>query len=220
MPEMNYTPTQRNYLEIQRTLKRVQQGHDLLEKKRQILVSELMTRVEAARRIKEQVNEAMQKAYRAERRAAARCGLSEMARLSFAARTEPSLSVTSHSVMGVPVPRIDCKPQKISLQFGLMAGASHVDQVMERFLEAAPLVAELAEVDNAVFRLAREVQRTRRRVNALEKSYIPQYKKVLKYIEEALAERRREEFIVLRKVKSKRQALMSGKPGKASFSAR
>jgi V/A-type H+-transporting ATPase subunit D len=77
---------------------------------------------------------------------------------------------------------------------------------MRGFLDALPLVAELAEVENAVFRLAREIKRTQRRVNALEKTYIPQYKEALRYIDDALGERRREEFIVLRKVKHKRRA--------------
>jgi len=79
-------------------------------------------------------------------------------------------------------------------------------------------VAELAEVENAVLRLAREIKRTQRRVNALEKVYIPQYKGVLRRIEDALAERQREEFIVLRKVKRKRQAADGPAPGSAPTS--
>jgi len=108
--------------------------------------------------------------------------------------------------MGVAVPEIECTPAELSLQYGLSAGGSATDQVVVRFLEALPLVAELARVENAVFRLAREVRRTQRRVNALEKTYIPQYKEALRYIQDALAERQREEFIILRKVKHKRHA--------------
>ena len=118
---------------------------------------------------------------------------------------EHSLSVTTRSVMGVPVPDIRCAPAAFGLQFAITDGRSHTDEVLRRFLEALPLVAELAQVENAVFRLAREIKRTQRRVNALEKVYIPQYKGVLRRIEDALAERQREEFIVLRKVKNKRR---------------
>jgi V/A-type H+-transporting ATPase subunit D len=208
MARLDVAPTRRNYLDIERTLERVQEGHDVLEQKRQILVTELMSQVEAARRIKEQVDEAMEKAYDALRDAALQSGLAGLRRESLAVRMKHALTVSSHSVMGVPVPGIECEPEEFGLQYGLLAGGSHSDRVMKRFLEALPLVAELAEVENAVIRLAREVRRTQRRVNALEKTYIPLYKESLKYIEEALAERQREEFIVLRKVKRKREAAL------------
>ena len=99
------------------------------------------------------------------------------------------------------------------MPFSLTSGHSYTDSVVQRFLEALSLVAELARVENAVFRLAREVRRTQRRVNALEKTHIPQYKEALKYIEGVLAERQREEFIVLRKVKHKRQTTTRSAPG-------
>ncbi len=206
MPRLDVAPTRRNYLDIQGTLERVEQGHDLLEKKRQILVTELMSQMEAARRIKQEVQEAMKAAYEALRRAALQQGMSGLVREACGVEMEHSISIRSYSVMGVPVPAIQCEPAELSVQFALTGGGSYGDEVMERFLEALPLVAELAEVENAVFRLAREVRRTQRRVNALEKTYIPLYKESLKYIEDALAERQREEFIVLRKVKHKRQA--------------
>jgi V/A-type H+-transporting ATPase subunit D len=206
MARLDIAPTRRNYLDIQKTLERVQQGHDLLDKKRQILVTELMSELEAARRIKEQVKEAMAKAYEAMRRASIQGGLASLMRRSCGVELEHTVTIQSRSVMGVPVPRIECEPADFRLQFGLSDGGSYADLVMRRFWEALPLVAELAEVENAVFRLAREIRRTQRRVNALEKTYIPLYKESLKYIEDVLAERQREEFIVLRKVKRKRQA--------------
>jgi V/A-type H+-transporting ATPase subunit D len=205
MPALDRTPTRRNYLEIERSLGRVVRGHELLEQKRQILVMELMDEVEAARRIKEEIDRTMADAYEALRRAAVRTGLSGLARQSCGIQMEHRLRVRTRSVMGVHVPDISCTAAPFALQFGLTDGRSQTDQVMRRFLEALELVAELAEVENAVLRLAREVRRTQRRVNALEKVYIPQYKDALKQIDEALAERRREEFIVLRKVKRKRR---------------
>ena len=209
-------PTRRNYLEIEKTLERVQRGHDLLDKKRQILVIELMSEMEAARRVKEEVEEAMKAAFEALREAAIQSGMTGLARTACGVRMKHQFNISSHGVMGVPVPGVECAPAEFGLQFGITDGGSHRDEVVQRFLEALPLVAELAEVENAVFRLARELRRTQRRVNALEKTYIPAYKESLKFIEETLAERRREEFIVLRKVKRKReqalqQRLQSGR---------
>jgi len=213
MPALDTTPTRRNYLQLRARLARVREGHELLEQKRQILVLELMTQVEAARRIKEEIDRTMAAAYEALRRAAVRAGITGLQRQTCGTTMEHSLTFDSRSVMGVPVPHLRCRPAPFGLQFAITDGRSHTDQVLRRFLEALPLVAELAQVENAVFRLAREIKRTQRRVNALEKVYIPQYKGVLRRIEDALAERQREEFIVLRKVKRKRQvARTAGRP--------
>jgi len=205
MPALKIAPTRRNFLELTESLKRVQEGHDLLEQKRQILILELMAQVEAARRIKDEIVKAMAAAHGALRTATLQHGALGLLRQACGVSMQHSLVFRSRSVMGVPVPEIECHPAALGVPFGLMGGRAAVDAAVQRFLEALPLVAELAQVENAVFRLAREVRRTQRRVNALEKTYIPQYKEALRYIEEALAERQREEFIVLRKVKRKHQ---------------
>jgi V/A-type H+-transporting ATPase subunit D len=197
--------TRRDYLETQQKLERTEQGYELLEQKRQILVVELMAQVEAAKRIKEEIIYVMGQAYEAQRNAAVHTGITGMMRQSAGIRMDHQLSYSSRSVMGVPVPEISCRPEQFGLKFGITDGRSSTDKVMRRFVDALPLVARLAQVENAVFRLAREIKRTQRRVNALEKTYIPEYKEDLKYIESALAEKQREEFIVLRKVKHKRQ---------------
>ncbi len=206
MPELRTTPTRRNYLALKANLVRVQEGHDLLEQKRQILVLELMTQAESAKRIREQIDETMSAAYEALRRAAVRVGITGLRRQSCGIRMDHTLTYRVRSVMGVQVPEVRCRPAPFGLQFALTEARSHTDEVLRRFLDALPLVAELAQVENAVFRLAREVKRTQRRVNALEKTYIPQYKRALKRIEGALEERQREEFLLLRKVKNKRHA--------------
>ncbi len=220
MPPLNIAPTRRNYLEIQRALERTREGHDLLEQKRQILVLELVRQVEAAGRVKDEIAQTMALAYDALWKASVRSGISGLLRQSCGIVMDHSLLVRSRSVMGVPVPQIECRPEALGLQFGLTDGRSYTDRVLGRFLASLTLIAELAEVENAVFRLAREIRRTQRRVNALEKVYIPQYEEALKYIDAALAERQREEFIVLRKVKRKRQAAALLKPGARRGSAR
>ena len=158
MSPLKVTPTRRNYLELERQLARIQEGHDLLEQKRQILVMELMTRVEAAKRLKGEIQETMSAAHEALRRAIRRTGLSGLMRQNCGISMRHELSYRHRSVMGVPVPQIECKPEPFGLQFGLTDGRSHTDEVLRRFLETLALVAELAEVENAVIRLAREIK--------------------------------------------------------------
>jgi V/A-type H+-transporting ATPase subunit D len=220
MARLDVAPTRRNYLELQRALERTQEGHDLLEQKRQILIVELMSQLEGAKRVKDEVNQAMRAAFEALGRAAVQRGLGSLRRLSLGAAMEHAVRFRSRSVMGVPVPEIDCRAAAVSVQFSLNEEGGYADQVFLRFREALGLVAELAQVENAVIRLAREVRRTQRRVNALEKTYIPQYKESLKFIEEVLEERQREEFIVLRKVKRKSRRAAQLEAGEDETSSR
>ena len=80
---------------------------------------------------------------------------------------------------------------------------------MLSFCDALDSIAALAETENAVFRLAREVRRTQRRVNALEKLFIPDYTETLQYITETLEEREREGFVIMKMVKARREAARS-----------
>ena len=207
MARLAVAPTRDAYLEIKRTLKRVQEGHDLLEQKRQILITELMTQVEVAKKIKEDVAAAMAAAYQALAQAAMQSGMTGLRRQSSGIELDHTVSIRSRSVMGVPVPQIECKVADFGIRFGLTDGRSGTDEVMRLFVTALELVAKLAQVENAVFRLAREIRRTQRRVKALEKIFIPQYKEALRFIGQALEERQREEFVILQKAKQKRTAL-------------
>ena len=89
--------------------------------------------------------------------------------------------------------------------FGLTAGASGADDVLKAFRDALAPIIRLAEVENAVMRLAHEVKRTQRRVHALENRFIPDYEETLEFIADSLAEREREDIVIMKKVKRRRE---------------
>ena len=206
--QANLTPTKSNYLKVRHRLLRAEEAYHLLEQKRQILVIQLMNRVEAAKRVKQEVEEALARAYRELREASIRYGTEYLQRQALGVQMDHRLHVETYSVMGMSVPRITCTCAPHGLQFGLSGGGSRADNVMRSFLDALPGIAELAEVENAVFRLARALKSTQRRVHALEKTLIPNYKDALTSISEVLEERERENLIVARKVKQRRQKLL------------
>jgi V/A-type H+-transporting ATPase subunit D len=173
-------PTRSNYLRVAHSLHRARQGYELLERKRQILVLELMSKVEGTRVIQKRVEEAMAQAHAALQRAAAAAGAERLVRESCAVPTTHRLNITTRSVMGVDVPDVHFTAERPALPFGLLAGAEG----------------------------AREVKRTQRRVNALEKNFIPQYEETLKFIRDCLQEREREDLVVMKKVKRVRQAAL------------
>jgi V/A-type H+-transporting ATPase subunit D len=200
-------PTRSNYLRTQRRLERARHGYDMLERKRQILVMELMHKLEAARVAQEVVREAMAQAYAALENAALSAGIERLVRESCGMPTDHNLQTSVHSVMGVAVPEIsfECAAGH-TLQFALTAGASGADEVLGRFHDALEPIVRLAEVENAVLRLAREIKRTQRRVNALEKTFIPDYEDTLTFIGECLDEREREELVIIKKIKRRRES--------------
>lgn len=199
-------PTRSNYLRTQRRLGRARHGYEMLERKRQILVVELMRKVEAARVAQEAVRETMARAYAALQTAALSAGTERLVRESCGIPADHKLQTSTHSVMGVAVPEISFESRGHVLRFALTAGASGADEVLERFHDALEPIVRLAEVENAVLRLAREIKRTQRRVNALEKTFIPDYEDTLKFIGESLDEREREELVIIKNIKRRRES--------------
>jgi V/A-type H+-transporting ATPase subunit D len=208
-------PTRSNYLKLQRSLRRAQQGYELLERKRQILALELMSKVEQARAVQKDVEEAMARAHEAFRAAAQASGVERLARESCAVPAAYRLDIGSRSVVGVAVPRVSFERARQALPFGLLGGAEGADETFVRFSEALAHVMRLAEVENAVLRLAREVKRTQRRVNALEKNFIPAYEDTLKYIRDCLDEREREDLVIMKKVKRMRTSAGGSAAGRS-----
>lgn len=205
MAKMDVSPTKSSLLDLQSNLEFAQEGFDLLEQKRQILIYELMSRLEAAKRAQQEVDEAMAAAFEALREDALRSGSDALYRQSLGIVRDHKLEVSTHSVMGISLPSIDAEHARPRPEFSLGSGSVLSDEVMARFTDALDAIAELAEVENAVLRLASEVRRTQRRVNALEKVFIPDYEDTIDYIEDVLEEREREQFVIMKLAKQKKR---------------
>ena len=203
MPKLNVPPTKSNLLKLKRELVFAHEGYEMLEQKRQILTLELVGMVENARRAQQEVWAKMETAFGALREAAIRSGTVGLAAGAAAPRPEHSAEIASRSLMGVYLPSVRAHHPPIQPVLGLMAGSPALDGVAEAFSAALESTDRLAEVENSVFRLAREVRKTMRRVNALEKTFIPSYEETIRFIAGTLEERERDEFIVLRKVKDR-----------------
>ena len=204
MPKLNVPPTKSSYLRIDRELGFAREGFELLEQKRQILVLELMGRVELARRVQAEIEQLLAAAHEALRQAAVGAGTAQLVRESAGVRVTHRIRVDSHAVVGLALPVVETQSESSGAQFGLGHGTSKSDDVMRRFQEVLERIGKLAEVENAVVRLAREVRRTQRRVNALEKIFIPDYEETRQYIVETLEEREREGFVIMKMIKGRR----------------
>ncbi len=205
MAKLEMPPTKSNLLGLRDSLEFAQEGFDLLEQKRQILIFELMGRLEAAKRAQSEVDEALAAAFAALREDALRSGSDTLHRETLGIARDHRLEVHSRSVMGIALPAIDASHQAPRPEFSPGSGSALSDEVMRRFTEALDSIARLAEIENAVLRLASEVRRTQRRVNALEKVFIPDYQDTIDYIEDVLEEREREQFVIMKMAKAKKR---------------
>lgn len=203
MAKLNIAPTKSSLLSLKRQLAFAEEGYDLLEQKRQILIFELMSRLNRAREAETRIGPAIKAAFAALREAELDVGSAALDRAALAVRMAHQVNLSDQHLMGIKIPRVSLRAEPVTVQFGVGGTSSNADLAMRRFVEVLPLLAELAELENAVLRLAGEVRKTQRRCNALSKLFIPDYRETIGYILGALEERERESFIILRMIRDR-----------------
>jgi V/A-type H+-transporting ATPase subunit D len=203
MAKLNVAPTKSSYLELSAQLDSAKEGYELLDQKRQILVFELMSRLGRARDAERRVAEALERAFAALQGAVMDVGSTAIDRATLAVSYDHQIELSQQSLMGIRLPTVTALPADLSVQFGTGGTSAQTDTAMKRFVEALPLLAELAELENSVIRLARELRKTQRRCNALSKVFIPDYSETIDYILSSLEERERESFIIQKMIKDR-----------------
>jgi V/A-type H+-transporting ATPase subunit D len=183
---------------IQSALKLARRGHDLLEQKRKILMNELMGRLEEVREVQESINSVFGEAYFSLQMANISMGIDNVEKTAFTVPEEDRFVVRLRSVMGIDVPEVDRLEPDVSPVYSLGGAVMEASSVLDNaYVDArriAVLVARLAEVETSVYRLAVQIRKTLRRVNALEKVFIPRSESQIKLIAAALDENEREDL--------------------------
>ncbi len=201
--KLNIAATKTNLLMVKKSLALTQEGHELLDEKRKILVSELNSVVDITKKLEEDLNDMMKDAYATVDRAVVVMGRSRAESLSFACGIKNDISVSTRRVMGVNIPAIDLKITDDPPHHSPYGVSFYLEEAIVKFKEALKIIAQLAEKKIALLRIAEEVFRTIRKVNALEKIHIPNYEEAFKSISERLDEEGRESFLMLKMIKSR-----------------
>lgn len=199
--EMSLAPTKGNLIRAKTTLSLSKQGYELLDKKRNILVQEMMSLIERAGIIQQKIKNLYQEAYEALQAANISIGISEVEQLGYAVPEERSVRIKVRSVMGVEVPSADIAPYELKPRYGFSRTNLALDIARRRFEEVKHMTVEYAEVENAVYRLAANIRKTQKRANALKNILIPRYERTVKGIQDFLDEKDREEFTHLKMIK-------------------
>ena len=202
---INIAPTKSNLLTTKEQLAVSTNGYELLEEKREILVRELMSLVEQVKLLEDEIQKAIDEAYPAFKRMLMIDGADQVERISHAIHYDFEMTERVAVVGGMQFETIDVELPKKELFYSFLGTYANTDEVIVKFFNLLSLLTQMASIRTIVWRLAEEVKRTQRRVNALDKMIIPQATETIKYIESVLEERERENVFVLKALKKKKE---------------
>ncbi len=203
-PGASVAPTKSNLLRERERLALAEEGYELLERKREILMLELMKRIDEARVLERELRRRAASAYPSMRRLLLRSGRDLARELGLGARADFQARERRVQAAGISMPALDAVAPERGLRCSFLRSSADSDQVIEEFSALLGLVASMAGLRAIVWRLAKEVRKTQRRVNALEKLVIPESRAIEAFIEGSLEEREREAVFSAKRLKARK----------------
>lgn len=194
-------PTKSNLMKAKSSLEFSQKGFELLDKKRNVLIREMMELMEKAKRIQEKMDTIFEEAYNALQVVNITLGIRNVEEIALSIPKDEEYDILLKSVMGVEIPSLRYEEKDIEPTYGFHSTNPALDIAVIKFKEVKYLIYELAEMENSIYRLAKEIEKAGKRANALDNIQIPKYKEQVKYIEEVLEEKEREDFFRLKRLK-------------------
>ena len=197
----NTFPTKGNLILAKNSLALAKQGFDLMDKKRNILIKEIMGLIDQAQDIQSQIDETFRTAYAALQRANIEHGINYVQEISFSVPVENSIRIKTRSVMGTEIPLVEADPIVTEPTYAYYTTKRSLDEAKVSFEKVKELTIRLSMIENSAYRLATNIKKTQKRANALKNITIPTYTELTKSIQNALEEKEREEFTRLKVIK-------------------
>ncbi len=203
MARVNIPPTRSNLLKTRQELRFAREGYEILDQKRVVLAKELVRLANDAEALQDKVEKLLAGAYRAQEKAMLTMGRERVEWAALAVHKTVDVQVKHRGVMGISLPLIDASGEPPEMTYSLGDTAASLDEASAAFREVLGYIPELSRLVTSVWRLAVELRKTQRRVNALEFIFIPQYEETITFIQSSLEEREREETFRLKLLKSR-----------------
>ena len=197
----NTFPTKGNLILAKNSLALALQGFDLMDKKRNILIRELMDLIEEAKGIQSQIDQTFRNAYAALQKANMEIGINTVQTISYTVPIEDSIRIKTRSIMGTEIPLVESNPGGNLPTYAFYSTKESLDEGKQAFEKVKELTIKLSMVENSAYRLASNIKKTQKRANALKNITIPHYEQLTKDITNALEEKEREEFTRLKVIK-------------------
>ncbi len=193
------SPTKANLIATKKNLELAKSGFDLLDRKRNVLMREMMRLIDQAARLQRDIGDTFSRAYQSLQMANVTMGIEST--LENYTPEETGFQMTNRSVMGVDLPTTHLETEEPRPFYGFWGSNSYLDSTYILFDRVKELSARLAGTENSVYRLAMAIKKTQRRANMLENVVVPRYEAAVKFISSVLEEHEREEFTRLKVIK-------------------
>ena len=202
MPVTEVRPTRINLIRTKKTLKQSKSGLELLERKRDVLMRELRHFTYDAKKLREEINSVLARAFQHLMESKVIMGSEPVENVALAFSLKENFILDHRSIMGVTVPLVKFqREQNVTPEYGFADTSVMLDKTFNEFTDVLEQIAQLSELEGAAFKIAYDIQKTQKRVNALKHVFIPRYTEIVNRIELVLEEKEREEFIRMKKAK-------------------
>ncbi len=200
-------PTRSELLERKQQITLAEQGMDLLKQKRDALLIEFMSVMDETLRLSSDLQRTTNEAQYSLALAKSVDGVVSVRSAAFATRGQITIDMTGTKIMGISVPVVTKGESPLRTSFtrgyAITGVSSRIDETADKFERILDVIIEYADIETRLKRLGEEIQKTNRRVNALEQITVPSLREQVAYIRQALDERAREDLFRLKKVKRK-----------------
>ena len=197
----NTFPTKGNLILAKNSLALASQGYELMDKKRNILLRELMGLIDQAKDIQSEIDSTFREAYQALQKANIELGIHYVQDIAASVPLEQSIRIKTRSIMGTEIPLVQSQSDWPNLTYAFYSSSEALDRARMNFEKVKELTIKLSMVENSAYRLANSIKKTQKRANALKNITIPTYQNLVTTISNALEEKDREEFTRLKVIK-------------------
>ncbi len=195
------TPTRMELLQIRKRKALAVKGHQLLSEKRDALVSSFFDLIKRRREKRKEMEKKLQEAYKAIIRAEMIMGEERLREEAMKFGSKRDVEISRKNIMGVKIPKFEIHEMEIP-EYSILSTCAEFDEAVKKANELLEEIVEVAEIEGSIQMLAREIEKTKRRVNALEYIFIPRLLNTITYIERQLEEREREDFFRRKRIKA------------------
>lgn len=202
MAILKVSPTRVSLLGLKKELKLAKKGHKLLKDKRDGLVKKFMVVIFEAKTLRESVEERLGSAFDSYTRASSMTAAAALDTAFMAPNAKIDLGVKIQSVMSVKIPEFTVEKTGSAFSYGMLETTGDLDNAIVKFDEVFVDILRLAELEKTAEMLAEEIEKTRRRVSALENVRIPNLEDTIKFITMQLDERNRDAVVSTMRVKA------------------
>jgi len=207
MGATDVNPTRMELIKIKERIALAKKGHKLLKQKRDALILEFFKIMKKAADLRGELAKKMQKGYKSLELAEAYHPIYQLAKVSLDLQKDIEVDIEGKNVMGVKIPTLETKlettPYMALRSYSVAGTSAKIDQAVEDFDAVLEMVIRLAETETAMKRLIVEIEKTKRRVNALEFVLIPRLDETKALISFRLDEMERDSFVSLKSIKRK-----------------